>query len=197
MVKTRNKIAILIVVAVMLIMLSTMGVGGIAYANTYGGINSDDLWYYNSANLYIDGARTVINGWNISADPTLDAALKANPVVIACVDTGCTLVHEIFEGVILKDSQGNVVSYNAYDKSANVEDNSTDKHGTAMMGVIAMIIKDLGLQDYIKMVPVKASYTKSTKQGSSTTYTESFPLSATIEAINYGYQTLHADVINF
>ena len=197
MVKTRNKIAILIVVAVMLIMLSSMGVGGIAYANTYGGINSDDLWYYNSANLYIDGARTVINGWNISADPTLDAALKANPVVIACVDTGCTLVHEIFEGVILKDSQGNVVSYNAYDKSANVEDNSSDKHGTAMMGVIAMIIKDLGLQDYIKMVPVKASYTRSTKQGSSTTYTESFPLSATIEAINYGYQTLHADIINF
>ncbi len=197
MIKTRNKIVILIVVAVMLIMVSTMGAGGIAYANTYGGINSDDLWYYNSANLYIDGARTVINGWNISADPTLDAALKANPVVIACVDTGCTLVHEIFNGVILKDSQGNVVSYNAYDKSANVEDNSSDKHGTAMMGVIAMIIKDLGLQDYIKMVPIKASYTKSTKQGSSTTYTESFPLSATIEAINYGYQTLHADVINF
>lgn len=197
MIKTRNKIAILIIVAVMLIMLSTMGMGGIAFANTYGGINSDDLWYYNSANLYIDGARTVIQGWNLSADPTLDSALKANPVVIACVDTGCTLVHEIFNGVILQDSHGNDVTYNSYDKSSNVEDNSSDKHGTAMMGVMAMIIKDLGLQDYIKLVPVKASYTKSTKQGKSTTYVESFPLSATIEAINYGYQTLHADVVNF
>ena len=197
MIKTRNKIVILIVVAVMLTMLSTMGVGGIAFANTYGSINSDDLWYYNSANLYIDGARTVIQGWNIPGDATMDAALKANPVIIACVDTGCTLVHEVFSGVILQDSKGNDVTYNAYDKSSNVEDNSTDKHGTAMMGVMAMIIKDLGLQDYIKLVPVKASYTKSSKQGTSTVYTESFPLSATIEAINYGYQTLGADVVNF
>ena len=196
MIKTRNKIVILIVVAVMLTMLSSVGVGGIAFANMYGSINSDDLWYYNSANLYIDGAKTVIQGWNIAADPTMDAALKANPVIIACVDTGCTLVHEVFSGVILQDSHGDV-TYNAYDKSSDVEDKSTDQHGTAMMSVMAMIIKDLGLQDYIKLVPIKASYTKSTKQGTSTTYTESFPLSATIEAINYGYQTLGADVINF
>ena len=192
MAKFKSRIALIIVLAVMLTLLSTMGLSGVAYAKTYGDVNTDNNWYYNSANLYVDGAKSVIQGWDLAHKAELDASLKAHPVVIAVVDTGCTLVHEVFNGVILQDSEGNV-TYNAYDKSKNVDDNSSDKHGTSMAGTMAMIIKDLGLQDYIKLVPVKASYTKSTSSGN----VESFPLSATVEAINYSAQTLGADIINF
>lgn len=192
MTKIRSRIALLIVLATMLVLLSMMGVSGIAYANTYGSINTDDNWYYNSANLSIQDSKAEILKWDLAHKPELDASLKADPIVIAVVDTGCTLVHEVFNGVILQDAEGNV-TYNAYDKSKNVDDNSSDKHGTAIMGTMAMLIKDLGLQDYIKLVPVKASYTKSTKTGN----VEAFPLSATVEAINYSAQTLNADVVNF
>ena len=192
MTKLKSKIALIIVFAMVVTLFSMMGVSGVAYANAYGDVDTNNNWYYNSANLYIDGAKSVIQGWDLANKPEL----KANPVVIAVVDTGCTLVHEVFNGVLLENSEG-VVAYNAYDKSNNVEDNSSDKHGTSMMGTMAMIIKDLGLQDYIKLVPVKASYTKSSTSGKSTSHTESFPLSATVEAINYSAQTLHADIINF
>ena len=141
MTKLKSKIALIIVLAMVVTLFSMMGVSGVAYANTYGDVDTNNNWYYNSANLYIDGAKSVIQGWDLANKPEL----KTNPVVIAVVDTGCTLVHEVFNGVLLENTEG-VVAYNAYNKSNNVEDNSLDKHGTSMMGTMAMIIKDLGLR---------------------------------------------------
>lgn len=204
--KTFNlKILPLLGIILTLLLIFSISATSVAYAQdaetsgTYGGVDTSTLWYYGEDALDINN---VLNGeggiasWNLDSNEALRNSLKAKPIVIAVVDTGCNYNHEIFDGLLLRDANNEVVRYNSYNavqssgKTDDVTDKASDLHGTAIMGAIAVIIKDLGLQDYIKLVPIKASYTTKSKK-------ESFPLSATREAIRYAFNDIGADIINF
>lgn len=107
------------------------------------------------------------------------ADFKNNPVLVAVIDTGINASHELFDGVLCDEG----LWYNALDKTTgsannNVKDEcKTNKgligHGTHVAGIVAQEIKKYGLEDYIKILPVKAS-----NDGS-------FDASYVVEAINY------------
>lgn len=145
--------------------------GGAAYAEeavveattaaVYGNINTDDLWYFGGDELNISALRAYA-GTQIL--PVLEAN-SAEPVVIAVVDTGIDLNNSLFSGMILTDDTGKIMGYNSYYDSVNdssklgdVTDETSDKHGTAVASVIAILARELGLQDYVKIYPIKASY---------------------------------------
>lgn len=107
------------------------------------------------------------------------ADFKNNPVLVAVIDTGINASHELFDGVLCDEG----LWYNALDKTTgsandNVKDEcKTNKgligHGTHVAGIVAQEIKKYGLEDYIKILPVKAS-----EQGS-------FESVAVVDAISY------------
>ena len=138
----------------------------VAYADTYGGKEYSNLWY--AENLNIQLAKSVIATWNLDE-------LKKNPIVIACIDTGINASsnggHEVFDGVLTKDKDGNLLGWNSYtavnNGATSVMDISDEHdplpnpeqrfHGTKVAGVMAMLIRELGLQDCIKIYPIKAN----------------------------------------
>lgn len=106
------------------------------------------------------------------------ADFKNNPVLVAVIDTGINASHELFDGVLCDEG----LWYNALDKTTgsannNVKDECANGnligHGTHVAGIVAQEIKKYGLEDYIKILPVKAS-----NNGS-------FDASYVVEAINY------------
>lgn len=151
---TLSLVATLIVVSVCCICPN-----GVAYAEFFGGKNANDLWYYGASYLNVDGLKTEIAKWDLSK--------AESPVVIAVMDTGVNYSHELFEGVMLKDGTGNVLCYNSYyayknehpttAQLVNVVDTTSNYHGTSVAGIMAMLIRELGLSDYIKLYPIKAS----------------------------------------
>ena len=203
--KRFNLLIVLLAVTLALIIGMGAGTTNVALANegeacgTYGGQNTENLWYYGATDLNISAVRDTIISWNLPSRMALNTYLKSNPIIIAVADTGCNLSHEIFDGVLLRDGDGAIVRYNAYNaankKSGvdDVTDASKDYHGTGMMSTMAMIIKDLGLEEYIKLVPIKASYTNTDNKKNPY---EAFTLNATREAIRYAAEDLHADILN-
>ena len=106
------------------------------------------------------------------------ADFKNNPVLVAVIDTGINASHELFDGVLCDEG----LWYNALDKTTgSANDNVKDEcangnligHGTHVAGIVAQEIKKYGLEDYIKILPVKAS-----EQGS-------FGSVAVVNAISY------------
>lgn len=90
------------------------------------------------------------------------ADFKNNPVLVAVIDTGINASHELFDGVLCDEG----LWYNALDKTTgsannNVKDECANGnligHGTHVAGIVAQEIKKYGLEDYIKILPVKAS----------------------------------------
>lgn len=137
-------------------------------AGQYGDVNSDDLWYFGEDELNISALRAYVESKIL---PVLDAN-SAEPVVIAVVDTGIDLGNSVFSGLLLTDEDGAIMGYNSYYDSINdssrlgdVDDETSDKHGTAVASVIAILIRELGLQNYIKIYPIKASYSSDSSQG--------------------------------
>lgn len=107
-----------------------------------------------------------------------EADFKNNPVLVAVIDTGINASHELFDGVLCDEE----LWYNALDKTTgSANDNVKDEcangtlvgHGTHVAGIVAQEIKKYGLEDYIKILPVKAS-----EQGS-------FGSVAVVNAISY------------
>lgn len=91
-----------------------------------------------------------------------EADFKNNPVLVAVIDTGINASHELFDGVLCDEG----LWYNALDKTTgSANDNVKDEcangnligHGTHVAGIVAQEIKKYGLEDYIKILPVKAS----------------------------------------
>lgn len=88
------------------------------------------------------------------------ADFKNNPVLVAVIDTGINASHELFDGVLCDEG----LWYNAI-KHKNGRDCINDTcnngnlvgHGTHVAGIVAQEIKKYGLEDYIKILPVKAS----------------------------------------
>lgn len=94
--------------------------------------------------------------------PEEEAKFKNNPVLVAVIDTGINASHELFDGVLCDEG----LWYNALDKTTgSANDNVKDEcangnligHGTHVAGIVAQEIKKYGLEDYIKILPVKAS----------------------------------------
>lgn len=153
------------------------------------GAQSDLLWYYGENALNLPALRKQ------AAENLLPVLVRndVDPVVIAVVDTGIYAEHELFKGV-LAERNGETSAYNSNPDSKkegleNAEDRDEEYHGTAVAGIIAMLIRELGLQNYVKILPIKASYTNSEKK-------ESFKVESVTEAIRYAVSVAGADVVN-
>lgn len=88
---------------------------------------------------------------------------KNNPVLVAVIDTGINASHELFDGVLCDEG----LWYNAITHKNGrdyIDDNCNNGnligHGTHVAGIVAQEIKKYGLEDYIKILPVKAGDSK-------------------------------------
>ncbi|MBR7162585.1 MAG: S8 family serine peptidase [Clostridia bacterium] len=165
----------------------------VAEATQYGDVNSDDCWYYKSAHLNVAGMKEAISGWIGDAD-------KSKPVIIGVIDTGVNVDHDVFKKTnTIFTVDGKAQGYNAHiasnnagatiDQLSSFADGSSTTHGTAVASIMAMLIYDLGLQDYIKLYPIKASRDNTNK----------FPTSAVVKGLEFvknSQSTLGIDVVN-
>lgn len=88
------------------------------------------------------------------------ADFKNNPVLVAVIDTGINASHELFDGVLCDEGLWyNAITHkNGRDYINDTCNNGTlVGHGTHVAGIVAQEIKKYGLEDYIKILPVKAS----------------------------------------
>ncbi len=134
----------------------------------------------------IDVLKAAVEDWK--QDDSFDFKyLEDNPVVIAVIDSGVNLEHELFSGkyndggltdneavdnngtgkydVILRRSDGTpivkntAVSHNPSIYTENdVSDDENRRHGTHVAGIVATLIHVLNIERYIKILPIKASY---------------------------------------
>ncbi len=122
------------------------------------GLLEGNLWYLDSDNLDVESARAVVAAWAASdklPDPT---ASDFEPVKVAVIDTGISYSHELFEGLLIPTDNGGYLSYDSYNEVENgLCALDVDNHGTHVCGIIATVIKSLGLQDYIKIIPIRAT----------------------------------------
>ena len=176
-------LALVAVIIVAVVLSMPFGTVGIAQAASFGGKEYSELWYNDV--LDIATAKQVIATWDLSK--------VTKPIIIACVDTGINASHEVFDGVLTRNEAGDLLGYNSYQASkgetpetVNITDESSF-HGTKVAGIMAMLIRELGLQDYIKIYPIKAN----------TPGKDTFALSSVIEAIERSSSdSVQADVIN-
>ena len=184
MTKTTKKFLVLIVaIIVATVFLLPLGANDVAYAETFGGKEYSSLWYYDSMNL--QDAKAVIATWDLSKVTT--------PIIIACIDTGITASHELFNGVLTRNANGDLLGYNSYaaihegvSDTVNISDESSG-HGTKVAGVMAMLIRELGLQNYIKIYPIKAN----------TPTKDTFSIESVINALDWATgDSVKASVIN-
>lgn len=106
-----------------------------------------------------------------------EADFKNNPVLVAVIDTGINASHELFDGVLCDEGLWyNAITHkNGRDYINDTCNNGTlVGHGTHVAGIVAREIKKYGLEDYIKILPVKAGDSKG-----------SFDSVAVVDAINY------------
>lgn len=91
------------------------------------------------------------------------ADFKNNPVLVAVIDTGINASHELFDGVLCDEGLWyNAITHkNGRDYINDTCNNGTlVGHGTHVAGIVAQEIKKYGLEDYIKILPVKAGDSK-------------------------------------
>ena len=136
-------------------------------------------WFDGEDYNNLSGTLQAINKIKDGLSPAEKADFKNNPVLVAVIDTGINASHELFDGVLCDEG----LWYNALEKTTgsannNVKDECKTNdgligHGTHVAGIVAQEIKKYGLEDYIKILPVKAS-----EQGS-------FGSVAVVNAISY------------
>lgn len=164
-----------------------------------------DPWYYDAA--YLDLSAT-----GAATEEGKDLAARAqgagvSPVIVAVVDTGLdrSTAGVDWDKVLLKDSDGAFVGYNSYlaavggvtdestltsydnwrDSEGDNQSANAEMHGTKVAGAIAEAVIAAGLQDYIKIYPIKAS------EGDTSKFTVA-SIAAAVERAN----EMGADVIN-
>lgn len=135
-------------------------------------------WFDGEDYNNFNGTLQAINKIKDGLSTVEEADFRNNPVLVAVIDTGINASHELFDGVLCDEE----LWYNALDKKTgsannNVKDECANGtlvgHGTHVAGIVAQEIKKYGLEDYIKILPVKAS-----EQGS-------FGSVAVVNAISY------------
>lgn len=124
-------------------------------------------WYFGEDYLNVSALKALVNGWKSSAEFDF-SALENDPIVIAVIDTGINETHDIFgsvtlsdgtvyEDVLFRDADGTLICRNTIDNNFNVSDGAEkDGHGTHVSGIIAALIHALDLEQYIKIMPIKA-----------------------------------------
>lgn len=119
-------------------------------------------WFDGEDYNNFNGTLQAINKIKDGLSTAEKADFKNNPVLVAVIDTGINASHELFDGVLCDEG----LWYNALDKiTGSANDNVKDEcsnsrlvgHGTHVAGIVAQEIKKYGLEDYIKILPVKAS----------------------------------------
>lgn len=147
-------------------------------------------WYMSEKYLDLPRLKALING------VITDFDALSEPIIIAVIDSGINAEHEIFCGendVLLRDDEGNIIGANtvlAKNKEyaeGDIADDAPDYHGTHVAGIIATFIHELNLENYIKIMPIKAAYPK----GKSS----SFSVDALKDAITFALDN-GADVVN-
>lgn len=117
-------------------------------------------WFDGEDYNNLSGTLQAINKIKDGLSTAEKADFKNNPVLVAVIDTGINASHELFDGVLCDEG----LWYNAI-KHKNGRDYINDTcnngnligHGTHVAGIVAQEIKKYGLEDYIKILPVKAS----------------------------------------
>ena len=147
-------------------------------------------WYLDGDNLDIDGVKSTVDSWRISAAYDF-SALADDPVVIAVIDSGVNSSHDIFGNgtcpdVFFRKASGEIIGTNTAG-GTSFEDDASDRHGTHVAGIIAVLIHAFDLEDYIKIMPIKGGEAKS---GGT-----SFSLSYVDKAIDFALEN-GADIIN-
>lgn len=160
----------------------------VADAFSWGGKDFESLWYYGADYLDIAAAKDIVAKW--------DKSKIAKPVVIAVVDTGIDAKHELFAddkngvSVLSKNAKGDILGYNSLsgaDSEGNVDiSDATSKHGSAVAGSIAMLIREFGLENYIKIYPIKANNQKE----------DTFKLTSLTAALDWAVNNANADIVN-
>ena len=200
-----------LVFAVLLSALLPCAASGVSYAEPvgaadattagiYGGLDTDALWYFAQEELYLAKIREYVA---VSILPVLRAN-AVEPVVIAVVDTGLDRGNSVFDGVLLRAENGEYLGYNSYydakgesSLASDITDESEGKHGTAVASIIALLIRETGLSDYIKIYPVKASYPKAAEDTSADITVNSFSRdNIRLGIANAISESIDADVIN-
>ena len=120
-------------------------------------------WFDGEDYNNFDGTLQAINKIKYGLSPSEVADFKNNPVLVAVIDTGINASHELFDGVLCDEG----LWYNAIEKKRGrdyINDNCYNGkligHGTHVAGIVAQEIKKYGLEDYIKILPVKAGDSK-------------------------------------
>lgn len=181
-------IALLLVALVATSVFAVFAPSKTAEALTWGGKDSSELWYYGKDYLDVESAKEVVKTWNLSK--------VSKPIVIAVIDTGIDAQHELFAddengvSVLAKNDKGEILGYNSYsgaDENGNVDiSDASSKHGSAVAGNIAMLIREFGLENCIKIYPIKASTEKES----------TFKLASLSRALDWAVDNAKADVVN-
>lgn len=116
-------------------------------------------WFDGEDYNNFNGTLQAINKIKDGLSTAEKADFKNNPVLVAVIDTGINASHELFDGVLCDEG----LWYNAITHK-NGRDYINDTcnngnligHGTHVAGIVAQEIKKYGLEDYIKILPVKA-----------------------------------------
>lgn len=120
-------------------------------------------WFDGEDYNNFNGTLQAINKIKDGLSTAEEADFKNNPVLVAVIDTGINASHELFDGVLCDEG----LWYNAIENERGrdyINDNCYNGnligHGTHVAGIVAQEIKKYGLEDYIKILPVKAGDSK-------------------------------------
>ncbi len=168
-------------------------------------VNESKDWYMGEDYLDLDRLKSVVEVWKYDSKYNFEGI---EPVVIAVVDSGIVADHEIFEGkydsngnpttadevgkydVLYRNDDGSLVQIctsNGTYVTTDIADVATNYHGTHVAGIIAVLIHELNLEQYIKILPVKAG----TKSSSGASFSASAIALGINQAIAQG-----ADIVN-
>lgn len=134
-------------------------------------------WFDGEDYNNFNGTLQAINKIKDGLSTAEKADFKNNPVLVAVIDTGINASHELFDGVLCDEGLWyNAITHkNGRDYINDTCNNGTlVGHGTHVAGIVAQEIKKYGLEDYIKILPVKAGDSKG-----------SFDSVAVVDAISY------------
>lgn len=129
---------------------------------TYAAVLPDAVsnqWFDGEDYNNFNGTLQAINKIKDGLSTAEKADFKNNPVLVAVIDTGINASHELFDGVLCDEG----LWYNAitHKNGRDYIDDTCNNgnlvgHGTHVAGIVAQEIKKYGLEDYIKILPVKA-----------------------------------------
>jgi len=86
------------------------------------------------------------NGYAAAYESLFGGDLKASPEA----ESGAIGKYD----VLARDADGNIIKRNTDESTDDITD--TNSHGTHVAGIVAILIHELNLEDYIKILPIKA-----------------------------------------